>query len=120
VNAVETMVYRLVGDATSYISMLQQAKSQTQEAAKAVQDHGAKIEGVKNQLMGYGQQLIGVFGSVGLSFGLISSAIKGVQLSAEAEQLEISFKTMLKSAEQGTKMLDSLRKYAAETPFELP
>jgi tape measure domain-containing protein len=44
----------------------------------------------------------------------------GVTLAAQAEQMEVAFGTMLKSAEAGKRMVADLQKFAAETPMTMP
>jgi tape measure domain-containing protein len=44
----------------------------------------------------------------------------GVKLAVQAEQAEVSFTTMLKSADAAKSMLSDLSKFAVETPYESP
>lgn len=51
---------------------------------------------------------------------LVSMGVASVQAAAQMRQYEISFQTMLKSAEAGTQMLRDLQQFAADTPFDVP
>lgn len=56
----------------------------------------------------------------GIAGSLVSMGVASVQAAAQMRQYEISFQTMLKSAEAGTQMLRDLQQFAADTPFDVP
>lgn len=49
-----------------------------------------------------------------------ASLFKGVRLAADIEQMAISFEVMTGSAEEGKRVLEEIRKFGAETPYEFP
>ena len=57
---------------------------------------------------------------VGATAALSAGAFAGVKYNAQMEQYITSFGTMLGGAEKAQKMIASIKKFAAETPFELP
>ncbi len=57
-------------------------------------------------------------GSVTEALGAAKHAF--IDYNAELEQTRVAFTSMLHSAEEADKMLSSLQKFAAETPFEMP
>ncbi len=63
-------------------------------------------------------QVGGLFTS--MTGSLISMGTASVLAAAQMRQYEIAFQTMLKSTEDGTKMLRDLQQFAAETPFDVP
>ena len=56
----------------------------------------------------------------GAGAALSAGAIAGVKYNAQMEQYITSFGTMLGSAEKAQNMISQIKKFAAETPFELP
>lgn len=57
----------------------------------------------------------------GILGGLAAAGGKyGLEIAANNEQAQISFETMLGSADKASKFLGKLQKFAAETPFEFP
>ena len=57
--------------------------------------------------------------TMGAAAGLAGLAL-GVKLAADFEQAQISFTTMLGSADKATALLQDIQKFAAATPFESP
>ena len=68
----------------------------------------------KNAAKAIGTSITAVVGALGVG------AKVGVQYNAQMEQFYESFKTMLGSADAATKMVADLKKFAADTPFEMP
>ena len=66
----ERMIVRLVGDGSSYQQMMQQAVASSQQTARAVELAGARIEGMKNALQGFGSAAVGLLGGFGLATSL--------------------------------------------------
>lgn len=56
----------------------------------------------------------------GAGAALSAGAMAGVKYNAQMEQYITSFGTMLGSAEKAQNMIAQIKKFAAETPFELP
>ena len=55
-----------------------------------------------------------------LAKGIAEIGLSAIKSASQMRQYEIAFQTMLKSASDGTKMLQDLQKFAAETPFDVP
>lgn len=71
--------------------------------------------------------LMGLIGSSALfgvgaaaTAGLGALTVMGLKSSATLEQVQISFNSLLGSAEEGQKVFKSLQQFAAVTPFEFP
>jgi tape measure domain-containing protein len=94
----ESLVVRLIGDGSAYQQMLSQAQTATQNFASMT---------------------AGILADVGLSFGLLSTAIKGVQQAAGAETTLTDMKVLLGSAEQAKKLLGDLREFSEGTPLRM-
>ena len=56
----------------------------------------------------------------GFAAEIAQLGITCIQSAAQMKQYEIAFTTMLNSAEQGKKMLQDLKQFAASTPFDVP
>lgn len=118
-HEVERLVVRLVGDASSYQQMLAQAQVSTKVAAQHVEAAATRVEGFGLGMRRFALQAIGALGPLtGILSGL-AGAFRGVQLAASAEQMEISFGTMLRSAEAGQQLVKDLQTFAAATPLDL-
>lgn len=113
----ERMVVRLVGDSQSYLQMLNQAQTATMQTAKSVEQSAGRIEGFGMSLGKLGVVASAAFAAVGVAVGGVATAVKGVQLAAEAEKTEIAFSTMLQSAEKGQALVKMLQEFAAKTPL---
>lgn len=61
-----------------------------------------------------------VAGVTGALAGIGAGAVWGVKIASQNEQAQISFTTMLGSAEKAGKFLTDLQNFAAKTPFEFP
>lgn len=112
----ERLVVRLTGDASSYIGMLRQAQSQTQQTGQSISLALAPLTGMGSTLAGMGRPLLQLAGIA----GVVGTAWKSVSMAAEAEKTEVAFGTMLKSAQLGKQMTKDLQDFAAATPLNLP
>jgi tape measure domain-containing protein len=92
---------------------------------------GAVRQKIMRQVSSIGESasasLSASFGKAASGFVAILAALKGAEmvkfglsLAAEAEQAQVAFETMLGSASQARKVLEDLKTFAAETPFEFP
>lgn len=83
-------------------------------ASRASAGISAKLGGalalVKTSLIGLG---------VGVVAGLGALTVMGLKSAASMEQTQVAFDSLLGSAEEGKKVFDSLKTFAAVTPFEL-
>ncbi|MCK5609857.1 tape measure protein [Candidatus Pacearchaeota archaeon] len=80
-----------------------------------------QLEGVSRNLNRIGNQLIGVGGrlTLFLTTPLLAANIAAIKVAATFEQLDISFTTMLGSAEEANKLIQEMFAFAAKTPFEI-
>lgn len=119
----ERLVVRLTGDATSYQRMLVQASQSTQQAGRVMQTEAGKAEAFGKVIDNLGSRMSLFAGQMRALAALespMSILTSGVQGAARAESLAGSFKTLTGSVEVANRTLKDLRKFAAETPFEMP
>jgi hypothetical protein len=95
----EKLVIRLVGDGSAYQQMLSMATTATQRFASTTST---------------------ILASAGLSFGLLATAMKSVQLAGEFESMQVDLEVLSGSAEKAKDLMEELSTFAAETPLELP
>lgn len=114
----ERMVVRIMGDSSDYQKMLMDAQRQTAHATASIQQSATALERVGGSALNSFAQtaMSSLLPLIGVS-SLLASAFRSVQLASEFEGNEISFGTMLKSAEAGKKMVRDLAQFAAETPM---
>jgi len=79
-------------------------------------DANSVVAGVAGSLAGTVGKLTGMLGGGGLLAGIGF----GVKYAADAEQASIAFTTMIGDAKKAESLLGDLKKFAAETPFQLP
>lgn len=58
--------------------------------------------------------------AIGAGAGLVALTGFGLAATAQLEQVQVSFNSLLGSVETGTAVFKDLQKFAAETPFEFP
>jgi tape measure domain-containing protein len=93
-----------------------QAKSAMSSATVSTEGFRKGLEGVRSAA--YTTQ--GILASAGLSFGLIGTAIKSVQLAGQFEAMTVDLEVLAGNAEKARGMIEELNVFAAKTPFELP
>jgi hypothetical protein len=93
-----------------------QAKSSMNSAAVSTEGFRRGLDGVRSMAYTAG----GILASAGLSFGLIGTAIKSVQLSGQFEALTIDMEVLAGSADKAHAMIQDLTDFSTRTPFELP
>ncbi len=57
--------------------------------------------------------------STAITLPILGMGAAALKAAADYEQLEVSFQTLLKSAEKGSKFFEDLKKFSAATPFEM-
>lgn len=57
--------------------------------------------------------------STAITLPIVAMGAAALKAAADYEQLEVSFQTLLKSAEKGSKFFADLKDFAAKTPFEM-
>ncbi len=101
---------------------LQDTASDVEEIGDAAERAGRKSRGALDALTKIGSMVgrtarlgataLGALGAVGVA--------QGLKIAAANEQAQISFTTMLGSAQKAGSFLGDLRSFAADTPFEFP
>ena len=101
---------------TRRLQFIIDAQDKASKAFKSVQD---KLDGVQSK-MKTAEDASKKFalGLAGLSVAAGGFAIKAVKAASEAEQMQISFTTMLGSAEKAQNFIAQMKEFAAKTPFE--
>ena len=79
------------------------------------------LRGVSKNLSAIGSSLIGVGSRLSLfvTVPLIAANVAAIKVAATFEQLDISFTTMLGSAEKAQKLIKDMFEFAAKTPFQI-
>ena len=81
------------------------------KGAKKIGGMGGKLT---DQLAKYAKR-----GAIAMGTAITAAMVSGVKYNAQMEQYYQSFKTMLGSTKEATKHMRMLKKFAAETPFEM-
>jgi tape measure domain-containing protein len=93
-----------------------QAKAAISGATASTEGFRRGLDGVRS--MAFTTQ--GILASVGLSFGLIGTVMKSVQLAGQFEAMTVDLEVLAGNAEKAKDMVEDLNVFAAKTPFELP
>lgn len=116
------MVVRLLMEAKEYIKTTNQVKRDTQDLGRTMEKENKKAEVFGKTIDNLGTGMSNLAGQMRAMAALgspMEQLKRGVSLAAEAESMEVSFGVMLGSAEKAKKMVASLQKFAAETPFTM-
>lgn len=104
--------FNIVGDASGF--------------KKAVADAKAGVSDAKRQIESEGQAMSDVFNKIGKTIGAVFTATMAKELvtniakvRGEFQQLEVSFRTMLGSADKANALMAQITQTAAITPFGL-
>lgn len=89
------------------------------ESRKAGKRAGDEFEAGFNPA-GLATKLGGALAGLGIGAGIVKAAKVGLDTAAANEQAAISFETMLGSAKKADSFLKDLRRFAADTPFDMP
>lgn len=113
-SALSSVLVRFSVDTSEFSRGLQSSMRDIGAASAEFQRGGGIMGGaIKNMA----SVALTALGAVGGALGGIS-AWKGVEFNAQLEQAEVSFGTLLGSAEAAKIMIADLQKFGAETPFE--
>jgi tape measure domain-containing protein len=95
------------------------AKDKTKPGVDSVSGH---LDGLHKKLSTFGAVAVGALKGAGLALGGLAAAgaVLGVKTAAQMEQAQISFTTLIGSAQKAKKFLGDLTTFANNTPFELP
>lgn len=86
---------------------------QAKRSLASIGDVGSSLSSLGGTFTGLGAKLTGLSAGMAAIFG------HGVGLAASAEQAEVSFRTLLGSAEEAKELMASLKDFAASTPFQV-
>ena len=99
--------------AKSAVSMAETVVRGAVRAGDAMSKIGSQIQGMGQGMSGLGQSL-----SIGLTAPLGAASAMALKASGDMEQAQISFTTLLGSAQAAGSYIGDLKKFAAATPFE--
>lgn len=75
------------------------------------------LKTVERAVAGFGRNILGILGSIGVAFGAGMFARAGLRTFTEMERMQASFAGMLGDAEQARSMLEQIRTFSRITPF---
>ena len=121
-TVLDSMLVKLVGDGSSYFSMMNQAQATTNSVTGVIQTQIQKVQGFGNSLVGHAQSIvssiqfqIGALVGVTSALGAVSF---GTKLAADMESARISFGVFLHDGDKAVKMLDDIQALADRTPMQ--
>jgi tape measure domain-containing protein len=95
---------------------LAQAQSQLDNTGRAAVSFRGSLSGVSSAA----SSMRGILAAAGLSFGLLGTAIKGVQMAAASESTRVDMEVLLGSADAAKKMITDLATFSEATPLRMP
>lgn len=104
---------KLVLDVVQYSRDMRKSREEMLEMASATEKTSSALDGMVGKATSAAAALVGI-GSAAGSLGI------GVKLAADFEQAEIAFATMLGSANNAKILMEDIKEFAAQTPFEIP
>ncbi len=111
-RASEKLGNALKGTADKGSRAFSKIRNEAQKTTKGISKLVTSFEGIAAAAS------LGAIGSI--TGGIAGMGVAAVKSAAQMRQYEIAFQTMLKSADEGTAMLQKLQKFAANTPFDVP
>jgi len=119
---IAAMVVRIEADTAPYRREVQKASQETTRLAQKLTRDSQSTEVFGKKIDELGTKMSNMAGQM-RAMAAVESPFefmkKGVGLAAEAEQMQISFGTMLRSAERGQQLTKDIQKFAADTPMTL-
>lgn len=115
--------------ATAYVTILPSARGFGRALSRELDGAGMEAAGGKagssaagafGKTLVAGVALAAAAAAVGLGALGKAAAGYGLKIASQNEQASISFETLLGSAEAAATMINDLKRFAAETPFEFP
>jgi len=101
---------------TRRLQFIIDAQDKASEAFKSVQDKLDGLQGKMKTAEDASKKFALGLAGVGVAAG--GFAMKAIKAASEAEQMQISFTTMLGSAEKAQNFIAQMKEFAAKTPFE--
>ena len=101
---------------TRRLQFIIDAQDKASEAFKSVQDKLDGLQGKMKTAEDASKKFALGLAGVGVAAG--GFAMKAIKAASEAEQMQISFTTMLGSAEKAQSFIAQMKEFAAKTPFE--
>ena len=121
-STLDTMVIKLVGDGSSFMSMMERSQTATQQVMGQIEKQTGQLMGWGNRLGSWATSLATSIQGQVLGLASLGSAImairKGFDLASTAEQAQIQFETMLHSGEKATQLMSEIEQFAAATPLQ--
>lgn len=109
---------------TASIEQMKMLTATVDQGSKKVQkstaDMGASFGHVIDNLGTKMSNMVGQMRAMAAIESPFGFAKEGIRLAADAESMQVSFETMLKSASKARMMMEDLTKFAAETPLTMP
>lgn len=122
-DVIASLIVQLIGDGSSFEQMMKGAQKDLGGISGVVGTTTNAIGGLVGTITNYGEQvqgfLSGLANSLGIN-GLFGTIQNVVAKAAEMEQTEIAFGVLIGNVQRTQTALAALKKFAVETPFELP
>lgn len=109
-----------VAQANSRLDHFERNARGAAQQARNLSNEFHRNEAAANRVGRSYQNLLRWLASLGAGYAALRAAQTSLRLAGEAEQTQIQFETLLRSAEQGRMMIAEIKKLAVETPFEFP
>lgn len=115
--------------ATAYVTILPSARGFGRSLSRELDGQGMNTAGANAgrqasagfaKALTVGVALAATAAAAGIATLGKSAATYGLKIASQNEQASISFETLLGSAEAAATMINDLKRFAAETPFEFP
>lgn len=119
-NYANSIIVRLLGDASDYVRMWLDAERQTNKSIGQIQNSlgsaNSHLGALQRITQGVGQELVALTGIL----GGIGAVAKSIKLSADFETMGIAFQALTGSASTAKTTIAQLTDFAAKTPFNIP
>lgn len=122
-SARATLQTVISADATKFHASMRRVSASAASAGKAI---GGAMGGAGKQLAQIGSAAAQAatravaLGSAMAAAAASAALFRGVKLASDIEQMGISFEVMTGSAEKGKRILEEIRKFGEQTPYEFP
>jgi len=118
----DQMMFQLLGDGSSYLNMMKQAETTTNQVTNQIAAQVQQVTKFGNSITNHAQMTISSLKMQLTSLLGIASAAGaiglGVKLARDAEQAQIQFGVMLHDADKAAKMMAQIERFAADTPLQ--
>ena len=104
--------FDITGDNSNFMDALKKTEAGVKSAARTVEESGVSIDSMFDRIAK-------TAAGIGVAFSAQQFASQVMKVRGEFQQLEVSFNTMLGSAEKANTLMQQLTRTAAVTPFGL-